>query len=372
MDKLFFYNQIDNENITYRDLIMILNGKADYHIGTSQTYGDIFINIIRTLLQGKPVTGVTDMILKIRRAKDWNINLYTSGTTGIPKKVTHSFDSLTREIKVSRDRAEDIWGLAYNPMHMAGLQVFFQALLNGNSIINLFKLSKKNIYKLIEQFNITHISATATFYRQLLPCNKIFPSIKQITFGGEKYSDKVSGEIKKIFPNARILNIYASTEAGSLFTSNGDIFWIKDRYIPFVRVVDNELLIHKDILGEFGLSGDWYHTGDMVEIININPLRFRFVARKNEIINVGGYNVSPHEVEEIISKYPKVKNVVVYGKPNSVLGNIICADIEAVASIGQKNIRLFLKDKLADYKIPRIINFVDKVEMTETGKVKRI
>jgi acyl-CoA synthetase (AMP-forming)/AMP-acid ligase II len=157
-----------------------------------------------------------------------------------------------------------------------------------------------------------------------------------------------------------------------LFTSNGDIFWIKDRYIPFVRVVDNELLIHKDILGEFGLSGDWYHTGDMVEIININPLRFRFVARKNEIINVGGYNVSPHEVEEIISKYPKVKNVVVYGKPNSVLGNIICADIEAVASIGQKNIRLFLKDKLADYKIPRIINFVDKVEMTETGKVKRI
>ena len=46
---------------------------------------------------------------------------------------------------------------------------------------------------------------------------------------------------------------------------------------------------------------EWYNTGDMIEVISENPLKFRFASRKNDIINVGGYNVNPLEVEEIIS-----------------------------------------------------------------------
>ena len=62
--------------------------------------------------------------------ENWKITLFTSGTTGIPKKVSHDFKSITRFVKVTERNKESIWGFAYNSTHMAGIQVFFQALLN--------------------------------------------------------------------------------------------------------------------------------------------------------------------------------------------------------------------------------------------------
>ena len=77
-----------------------------------------------------------DLIKRLRSLpKNWKITLFTSGTTGIPKKISHDFKKITRFVKVSSQNNKNIWGYAYNPTHMAGVQVFFQAILNGNSII---------------------------------------------------------------------------------------------------------------------------------------------------------------------------------------------------------------------------------------------
>ena len=131
------------------------------------------------------ITNKKELIEKLSNASEnWKITLFTSGTTGIPKKVSHDFKSITRFVKVSERNEKSIWGFAYNPTHMAGIQVFFQALLNGNSIIRLFGLDNKDIYTEITNNGITHISATPTFYRLLLPCNKTFPSVVRITSGG--------------------------------------------------------------------------------------------------------------------------------------------------------------------------------------------
>ena len=71
----------------------------------------------------------------INSTETWKITLFTSGTTGIPKKVTHDFKSIARFVKFSEHNEKSIWGFAYNPTHIAGIQVFFQALLT-NYIIN--------------------------------------------------------------------------------------------------------------------------------------------------------------------------------------------------------------------------------------------
>ena len=306
-------------------------------------------------------------------SKNWKITLFTSGTTGIPKKVSHDFKSITRFVKVSERNVKSIWGFAYNPTHMAGIQVFFQALLNGNSIIRLFGLDTKDIYTEITDNGITHVSATPTFYRLLLPCNETFPSVERITSGGEKFNEKTFKQLNEVFPNAKITNVYASTEAGTLFASQNDIFSVRPEYESLIHIENNELLIHRSLMGSTGTNVDeWYNTGDVIEIVSQKPLKFRFVNRKSEMINVGGYKVNPLEVEEAILALSGINNVRVYSKSNSVLGNIICCEVVTNSSqITESSIRTFLQSKIQEFKIPRIIRFVDELTTTRTGKLKR-
>jgi acyl-coenzyme A synthetase/AMP-(fatty) acid ligase len=306
-------------------------------------------------------------------SENWKITLFTSGTTGIPKKVSHDFKSITRFVKVSERNKKSIWGFAYNPTHMAGIQVFFQALLNGNSIVRLFGLNTKDIYDEINNNRITHISATPTFYRLLLPYDEMFPSVARITSGGEKFNEKTFKQLNEIFPNAKIINVYASTEAGTLFASKNDIFSVRPEYENLIHIENNELLIHSSLMGSTETKlGDWYKTGDVIEIVSQKPLKFRFVNRKSEMINVGGYKVNPLEVEEAIFALKGIKNVRVYSKSNSVLGNIICCEVVANSNqITESSIRVFLQSKIQEFKIPRIIRFVEELSTTRTGKLKR-
>lgn len=315
-----------------------------------------------------------ELIEKLRKTcDDWKVTLYTSGTTGIPKKVTHNFNSITRFVKVSERNTNSIWGFAYNPTHMAGIQVFFQALLNGNTIVRLFGLSPNEIHSEIKENSITHISATPTFYRLLLPCEETFQSVERITSGGEKFNEKTIMQLKGIFPNAKITNVYASTEAGTLFASDNEIFSIKSEYEHLIRVKNNELLVHSSLMGSSDINiEEWYNTGDLIETVSENPLKFRFISRKSDMINVGGYKVNPLEVEETILTLTGIQNVRVYSKSNSVLGNIICCEVVCDnEQISESSIRTFLQSKIQEFKIPRIIRFVGKLSTTRTGKIKR-
>lgn len=316
---------------------------------------------------------ISDLTDEIRKHQDWQLTLFTSGTTDIPKKVTHSLQSLTRAVKTYDKRMNDIWGFAYNPTHMAGLQVFFQALLNGNTIINLFEADKNTIVKLIEEYGITNISATPTFYRMLLPLETMYPSVKNLTSGGEKFDVKLSEHLAKAFPNARMHNIYASTEAGTILEARGELFTITDDKLCMIK--NSELYIHKSFTGageEVSFTdGEWYPTGDLVEIISDNPTRFRFLSRRNEMINVGGYKVNPHETEQALESHPNVLHAHVYGKTNTLTGNILVADVKVSEPVSERELRSFLTPLLQPFKIPRIINFVDKINLTRSGKLKR-
>lgn len=78
------------------------------------------------------------------------ITMFTSGTTGQPKKVVHSIQTLTRSVRRGEKYNNQIWAYAYNPTHMAGLQVFFQAFENLNTLINVFNRTRSEIFNLIK------------------------------------------------------------------------------------------------------------------------------------------------------------------------------------------------------------------------------
>lgn len=372
--------------VLHRIVLSIVLGKEIVLLDEDFSEEEIYrlINTTDIEKNAEPILNINDLIPdfdsfieKIRRPEDsWKITLFTSGTTGLPKRVSHNFSTISRSVKTSEKHQSDVWGFAYNPTHMAGIQVFFQALLNLNPIIRLFRLNNTEVFDEIAKNNITHISATPTFYRLLMPSDNICNSVCNITSGGEKFDSSTTTLLKAVFPNARITNVYASTEAGSLFASDGDLFFLKSDIKDLIMIQNNELLLHKSLMGASEslrlIDNTWYATGDLVDVISTVPIHFRFLSRKNEMINVGGYKVNPHEIEDELRKIEGITEVRVYSKPNSILGNIIIAEVvKSNASVTEPEIRILLQSKLQEYKIPRIFKFVDTIQTTRTGKIQR-
>ena len=239
---IFLLNQ--EKEYSYDDLLRSLNEGNTYfpYYKTSDVYS-YFVNLIRALAASQPLVlldsdinpseidgldessvnvaesisavsfqNMDDVVAAVQDSKS-EITIFTSGTTGQPKKVVHSIQTLTRSVRIGEKYKGQIWAYAYNPTHMAGLQVFFQAFENQNTLVNVFNQSREYVYQQIKLKNITHISATPTFYRLLLPFEEEYESVIRATLGGEKSDQRLYDSIKKIFPNAKINNVYASTEA---------------------------------------------------------------------------------------------------------------------------------------------------------------
>lgn len=320
------------------------------------------------------IVDLDDLICRVRSSSS-KLTMFTSGTTGVPKMIEHSVESLTRNIKSDNRFNENVWGLAYNPTHMAGIQVFFQALFNKNTLVNIFGLSKQDIFDSIEKFSISHISATPTFFRLLVPSVSVFRTVKQLTFGGEKSEKAFHLKVLKIFPEAKIRNVYASTEAGTLFASTGDGFMIPEGIKEMVKIENGELYIHRSLLGKSNSFHDdmvWYASGDMVEFLDEDKQIFRILSRRSEMINVGGYKINPNEVESAIRNIDGIKESRVYGIPNSVLGNVLCADVVTLnKALSETDIKKFLTACLQSFKVPRKIFFKEEITISRTGKIER-
>jgi acyl-CoA synthetase (AMP-forming)/AMP-acid ligase II len=301
--------------------------------------------------------GILDFINKIRNNE--SITFTTSGTTGEPKEIIHSYDILVKNIKIKDDLKNTVWGLTYDWTKIAGSQVILQSYLNGGKIVNLFKKSYSEIIHLIKEYGITHISATPTFYRLL--GNVIFENVKQVTLGGEVVNSNVITHIEKVFPNAKITNIYALTEFGTLLTSNKDYFEFSEKISIFVKIKNNTIFIKQ--------NNEWIDTGDVIEWLG--ETKFKIIGRETNMINVGGVKVNPIKVEEIINELDYVSNSIVYGKENSVMGMIVAADVVLTNNITVKQIKNDLIEKLNQYEIPLKINIVDTIKINSNGKLIR-
>jgi len=317
------------------------------------------------------ISSKSDLISQCRQvSENWKISLFTSGTTGQPKRIQPTFQSITRFLTFKSQPC--VWGFAYHPTHMAGLQVFFQSFLNGNTLVRLFGLNKELIHQTIAHSGITHISATPTFYRLLLPTSYTHANVQRITAGGERFDETLFEKLTAIFPQAKINNIYASTEAGAVLVSHGSFFEIKKGWEHLVKIEQNELLLHRSVLGQFDHSSEWYHTGDLVSFSEENPQQFKFASRSSELIHVGGYKVNPGEVEEALLEIEGISEVWVYGRKNAVMGQLVCCEIvSSNPSLDISSIKQHLAKRLQEFKIPRIIKFVEKLDTTRTGKLKR-
>jgi len=119
------------------------------------------------------------------------------------------------------------------------------------------------------------------------------------------------------------------------------------------------------------MEGGWFRSGDLGYLDDEGEVRL--IDRKKECINTGGEKVFPLEVEEIIHEHPKVEDVCIIGVPDEEWGSTIRAVVQPKEgeNIEEQEIIEFCRDKLAGYKIPRSVVFVNELPLSPVGKVLR-
>ncbi len=314
----------------------------------------------------------------------------TSGTTGTPKLVRHTTDSLCGSINKDSEKGRIYrWGLLYQLSRFAGLQVFLQSFVGGSCLV--FTGGNSNIERSIDMLlagGCNALSATPTMWRRILMSKGgRLLKLKQITLGGEIVDQALLTALSDRYKGARIIHIYASTEAGVGFVvadglsgfpqkflshpPNGVELYVKEGYLYIrSRNVTKGYLNSVESLFE---NDGFMNTGDLVKKVDD---RYQFLGRANGAINVGGNKVQPEEVELILKSFPGVILAKVGAKASPITGSLVEAKITlenqaADIPLFKKELKDYCKGKLAAYKVPALIKVVDDLPLTAAGKLSR-
>lgn len=299
--------------------------------------------------------------LSIQQIPASSVGLFTSGTTGTPKLVFQSWDQVLRSVARSSKASEAKWLLTYDPASFAGLQVTLAALLNGAQIFwNASDWARDA--QMINDQHVTHVSATPTYWRAILPFIKSGSDLRVITLGGEAADQPLLSALAERFPSAVLRHIYARTESGVVLTvtDGREGFPVSALDQSNLRIVDGELWV------------DNAPTGDLVEQTDD---RVVFRGRADLLVNVGGQLVSPTTAEQALSALPCVADVVVGAHPNPITQNILVADIVLAedtkdSDLARQDITAVL-NSLPSAARPRRISYVTQLARSSTGK-KRV
>jgi len=380
MQKLLFIDSQNDIKLTYQDIFETLNNGYSGTLENPRTYFSYLLysllNSVDMDLRRKeeeisiPATKIlyTEPALFSKTISNSRINfiLSSSGTSGIRKVIQQPIQRLLKNVKYKAAYRDCIWGLAFNPLHIAAVQVILTALINTNTIVQLYKKQPNVVFEALQKNKVTHLSATPSFYRQLLT-GRTYSGLKHATLGGEMSNKQIVEDISRVFPNAQLSNLYATTETGTILRSKNAIFELDEECM---KVENNQLYLHRSLYQK-KTENEWCATGDLVEIVSKQPLQIQFLGRNTRICNVGGENVILNLVNERILQIPEVKMARTYSKENAVVGNIVLAEVvlKKEGSLSEKQLKNLLRTSLEDFEVPRIIKFVQTIAVTENNKV---
>lgn len=310
------------------------------------------------------------------------VTILTSGTTGRPKAVRHTWETLARPVRRGRGGAPGTWILSYRPSLYAGLQVTLQALASrGTVVVPPRGAAPAELARLMAAHGVDSASGTPSWWRRLLllagdELSRV--PLRQVTLGGELVDQQVLDGLAARLPAARIVHVYATTELGRCFSVTDRRAGFPAAYLGAVsadgvelRVVDGELHV-RSANARAGGGGALVATGDLVEV---RGDRVHFVGRRTDVINVGGNKVHPAEVERVLRAVPGLADVRVYGRPSSVAGELVACDVVPAPGADAGALRAEIARRCAaallGFQRPRWIEVVGEIAVSASGKVLR-
>lgn len=359
-----------------------------------------------------------DTFERIENNVEDNMLLYfTSGTTGYPKMVMHNhyysvahivtakywhhLDSESLHLTISESGwGKCMWGKMYGQFLCAA------ALF----IYDFDRFHSADILKKIQDYKITSFCAPPTMYRMFIKEGiegYDLSNLKRTSIAGEALNPEVFNRWYE-FTGLKVMEGYGQTETvlaiGNLYGmtpkagSTG-----KPTPLFDVKIVDDDgnevdLGVHGEIVlipktkqkigifkeyyknpeaTAYAWRGGVYHTGDLA--YKDEEGYFWYVGRKDDVIKSSGYRIGPFEIESVLMEHPAVLEVAVTGVPDPIRGQVVKATIvltKAYKDKGDENLvkelQEHVKNQTAPYKYPRVIEFVDELPKTISGKIRRV
>jgi long-chain acyl-CoA synthetase len=337
--------------------------------------------------------------------EDTAVILYTSGTTGKPKGAELTHANLFRNADVSSRTTSEI---AAGDVVFGGLPLFHSfgqtvsmnaSLMVGACLTLVPKFDPGEALATMQRDRVTHFYGVPTMYGALLhhPERESYDtsSLRTCITGGASMPVEVLRGFEEAF-GAIVLEGYGLSETSPVSSSNHPDRERKPGSIgtPLegveMRVVDEddnevaqgevgEIVIrgHNIMKGYWqrpdataeAMRGGWFHSGDMARVDEEGY--FYIVDRKKDLIIRGGYNVYPREVEEVLYEHPKIREAAVIGVPHDEWGEEIGAAIvlHDGEELDPEEASAYVKERIAAYKYPRLVWFLDELPKGPTGKI---
>ena len=354
------------------------------------------------LLESAPLAAPADT-----RADDFGFWLYSSGSTGRPKGAVHTHANL---YWTARLYAEPVLGLRENDVCFSAAKLFFayglgNALtfplsVGATTVLAAERPTPAAVFKRWTEHRVTVFFGAPTGYAGMLASPDL-PARAQVQLrlcssAGEALPREIGERFSARF-GCEIIDGIGSTEMLHIFLSNrpGDVnYGSTGRAVPGYRlrlVGESGADAAPGEIGDLYVSGpssavlywaqreksratfqgEWTRTGDKYSIDERGC--YVYAGRSDDMLKVSGIYVSPFEVEATLMQHPAVLECAVFGKLDAdgltkTKACVVCKPGHAVA---EAELQAFVKERLAPYKYPRFIEFIDELPKTATGKIQR-
>ncbi|MEO1289775.1 MAG: long-chain fatty acid--CoA ligase [Chloroflexota bacterium] len=331
--------------------------------------------------------------------------IFTGGTSGLPKgaQISHRMIGWNTLNTIIHDlRHGDVTVNTFPLFHTGGLLVYTTPLLIlGGTVVLMRRFEPEKLLNLIEEYAATVYAGVPTMYQMMLNAsnwhNADLSSLRFCTSGGaplpvnlvNTFGEQKGIKFKQGFGMSEFgPGVFALApedairKAGSIGRPN---FFVDARIVD-----DNNQPVASDTVGELVLRGPslcsgyfnkphesataiddegWFHTGDLAMVDQENY--YFIVDRKKDLYISGGENIYPAEIEQVIYKHPDVDMCAVVGVPDDKWGEVGKAFVvkKNHATLDEPALLDFLQHRLAGYKVPRHIEFVDSLPISGAGKV---
>jgi long-chain acyl-CoA synthetase len=352
-------------------------------------------------------------MVKISPKEDIAVLQYTGGTTGISKgaMLTHynlvsNIYALTNWSFIDRESDKILGVLPF--FHIYGLSSAMNAAIRmAVPLVVLPRFDVKQVLEAIRKEGITVFPGVSTMYTAIINYPKIskydLREVKRCISGAAP----LPGEVMKTFDQltgGRVVEGYGLSEASPVTHCNPlhDEKLVREGSIGIpipdtdAKIVDIEDYTKELPVGEIGelavkgpqvmkgywnqpeetskvLRGSWLLTGDIARMDEDGY--FYIVDRKKDLINVSGFKVWPREVEEVLYTHPSIKEAAVIGVKDAYRGETVKAYVvlreDSAETVNADEISAFCKERLATYKVPKLIEFRTDLPKTLVGKVLR-